>query len=145
TGQGDVTVTMELNGRDYEIGAKGLFAGDQTVYFQIVNIKELVTKLATDLGGVDQVPADVQKGLEELQNRWVKVPLTDLTEDEETVVCMIETTMRIARDDRYAEEAKRLYMKHKFIAVGDSVGEKDGNLGYKVNLDDKAYKDYVKA
>lgn len=144
SGEGEVNLTVELNGRDYSAGAKAMFTEDQTIYFQINDIKDLFSKVASDLGG-QQLPTDVQQKLEKLQNRWVKVPLSEISEETEATTCFIDTTKRLAKDPKYAAELKQLYHDHKFLKVGDSVGSKDGNLGYKVELDQKALREYAKA
>ncbi len=145
TGETDVNLTIEFNGRDYTVGAKGKITDGLTLYFQIVNVKELVTKLADDFGeGQIEITDDMNRQFDAIQNKWVKVTTEDMGEQAESFKCYLDTTKRIATEEQYVEEAKQLYEKNKFFVVGDKVQSKDGNLGYKVELNTDALKTYIR-
>lgn len=146
TGETDAKLLLELNGRDYSVGAKARLADDKTIYFQLVDIKNLVTKLADDFsGGAIELPADSIKQLESIQNKWVKVTAEDMGEEAETINCLIDTAKRVSKDSKYGDEAKRFYMENKFLEIGDEVAAANGNLGYKVTINQAKFKQYSKA
>lgn len=147
TGEGELSVTIELNGRDYTVGAMGRFTDDKTIYFQLNDVKELVTKVAADFGGAEMITPEVERALEAVQNRWVKVTLQDMLSDSEveTAVCIIDTTKRLANDSEHADQIKQTYKDNQFLVVGESMGSQDGNLGYKVEIDQEIFKNYMKA
>lgn len=147
TGDAVLAVTVELNGRDYTVGAKGRFTEDKVLYFQLNDVKDLVVKAASDLGGAEQITPEVEQMLETVQNRWVKVTLEDMLSNTEveTVSCVIDTTKRLAKDSERANEFKKIYKENQFLVVGESMGSKNGNLGYKIELDQDALKKYLEA
>ncbi len=145
-GDMNASMTIELNGRDYTVGGKARIVEDRSVYFQIVDLKDLVAKVASDFAGAEfEIPADVMTELEAIQNKWVKVTTEDMGGDAETYTCVLDAYERISSNKELMDENAELYEQHAFVTVKEQVESRNGNLGYNVEFDTDKLSEYMRA
>lgn len=139
TGDMAASLTLELNGRDYSLGGKARVLDDASVYFQINEYSELLDQVVKDFAGDEQViPSDVMTELGSVENKWVKVTPADIGERGDSYQCAIDSLKRVYETDEFDEQLVAAYDSNRFITIKDSVTSKDGNLGYRVELNQDA-------
>lgn len=141
-GSMDATAVAEINGREYTVGGKARLTDDKNVYFQLQDVEETITSLREDFGAAS-MPEQSLAQLEALDDTWVKVTPDDMGENGESFACAVDAVKKLVADDEYDDTIEQLYRDNQFMVVDESVQSKDGNLGYRVTLEEDVYKTYV--
>lgn len=138
--------TLTLDKRKYSLGG-GLFIDAKgTVYFKVSGVRMAVTDFR------NQVPlasrAIFDKLVEKVDDQWISIRQSDAKEFSESYAkmqkCFVESGQRLRDDKSIMTEITDVYKKHPFITVEESLGSKDGSLGYRLSSNDAQGKEFTK-
>jgi hypothetical protein len=146
-GAGDLNATMsfDVDGTTYDLGASALVDSKSDLYFKVKNIDKLIKTYR------DQIPASSQatfdKIVSKVNDKWIKVSADELKSYSEDAskaqTCMTDTYKKFQDDKKANAEIGDIYKKHQFIKIDKKLGSKDGSLGYNLSSDDTAAKAFV--
>ena len=131
-------------------------------YFKLKELRELYDAIA------DQVVSSVVSGesltkdqtaaikdyldesflplIEKIDNKWVKVAVDDFKKIDsklgENYECSQKVYETLSKDKAKTAEIRDVYLAHQFIKVTQELGEKDGNVGYRIEHDDAKWKQF---
>lgn len=139
SGMMDASIDFEYKGKAMPMGAKGFVSlTDSTVYFQINNVKEALKTVVDAENAAAKLPSGLLDGIGTLQDQWVKVTVDDLKKNNQAAgnnfECAVNVFKKHGNDSN--QQVLDLYKKNPFISVKESLGVKDGRLGYKLAWDD---------
>lgn len=116
------------------------------LYFKLQNAKDLADTYVQLMGGATtpELTALVAK----IDDKWIKVTAEDLNMGKADELanknqCFTAVGEKFKTDRALRGEVTSLYEKQRFITVKESLGEKDGNLGYKLNFEQAKAKSFV--
>ena len=117
------------------------------MYFKLANAKDIAAIFTQMLGGGQSNP-QFDSLVDKINNRWIKVTPKDLDAekgDEATnkAQCFSDTVKKLRTDKSLNGELTDLYKKQRFVTIKESLGMKDGNLGYKLDIDRNKAKEFV--
>jgi len=161
---GDTKVTLNVNGV-YDTGAQNL-AADGTIIFQG---KELQIKGSAlidrnsdlyvrfmDLDAVfgsllPDLPNEAQIGIDriiaKINGQWVKVEPTEVAAynpmASRTQTCWANMVQQTENHASFIEEITASYKKNRFVTVSEQLGQKEGNLGYVLSVDQSKFNGFI--
>ena len=144
----DAKLTMTMDEVDYAIDANAVIDKEGDLYFKVEKLNELVKQYTAVIA--DSSPEYAAR-FEELAARidgtWIRVSSNDLkaySEDFATAKTCVNEAVAKFKDDTVAiDEIATLYKNNQFIVVDESLGSKDGSLGYKIEADSAATKAFA--
>ena len=109
------------------------------LYFKLQNAKDLADTYVQLMGGGTSTP-ELTALVTKINDKWIKVTAEDLNmgnadERANQNQCFTAVGEKFKTDGALRGEVTDLYEKQRFITVKESLGEKDGNLGYKLNFE----------
>lgn len=132
-------VNVSVDG-DVQLTEKG------DIYFKLKNAKDLADTYVQMMGGntTPELTALVAK----IDDKWIKVSAEDLNmgnadERANQNQCFTAVGEKFKTDRDLRGEVTNLYEKQRFITVKESLGEKEGSLGYKLNFDRAKAKEFA--
>lgn len=141
--EGKVKLIQGVDDKSIEIRAEIRLVESGSLYFRIDDLDKAMKDAEEILGTA--VPAEYTDIINKIQNKWVEVSADNLkdisAETSKTYQCIVDA-MKKYKDDQSMLD---VYRKHPFVNIKDSLGVKDGNTGYKVELDKGIYKEFSKA
>lgn len=139
SGKLDATINLEYKGTPVAFGAKAVLSmNDNTLYFQVNDVTKALEAVAKAADATDELSDDYLDALKPLQNQWVKVTVDDVKKQSQSAGKDMECVVNVLKkqtNENSAEVAK-LYKENPFIVVKDSLGVKDGRLGYTLSFDE---------
>lgn len=113
------------------------------MYFKIKNAKDLSKSFFTMSGMASNEAIDAF--VAKIDNKWVKVTSKDLDNqtDSDATSCMSDAVAKLRTDAAVRREVTDAYAKQRFVVVKESLGEKNGSLGYKLDFDETKAKAFV--
>lgn len=122
------------------------FSEKGDVYFKIKNAKDLSETFVQMMGGSSTPEIDAL--IAKVDNKWIKASAEDFSADEDSDAakrsqCFEDVIGKFKTDRGLRDEMTGLYTKHRFITVKQSLGEKDGSLGYKLDADQAKAKEFA--
>ena len=113
------------------------------MYFKVKNAKDLSKSFFTMSGMASNEAIDAF--IAKIDNKWVKLTTKDLDSQTESTAtsCMTDAVAKVQDDAAMRREVTDAYAKQRFIAVKESLGEKNGSLGYKLDVDEAKTKAFV--
>lgn len=146
-----------------------VYSNDKTLYFKLNDVLPTYQKLRDALIDVqvesyrqwgysstsDEI-ASIRKTMDdmylpivrEFDGRWVKVTAEEIggaTDSFGATDCVTEALMKVNDDDAKMKEIIDVYQNHAFINVKETLGTRDGQMGYLLDLDEAKAKDFGKA
>lgn len=116
------------------------------LYFKLQNAKDLADTYVQLMGGTTtpELTALVAK----IDDKWIKATAEDLNMGNPDELanknqCFTAVGEKFKTDRALRGEVTTLYEKQRFITVKESLGEKDGNLGYKLDFDRAKAKEFA--
>lgn len=125
---------------DAQVSEKG------DLYFRIKNAKDLSDTFIQMMGGASTPEVDAL--IAKVDNKWIKATAEDLgmnkdDEADKQSQCFSDVIGKFRTDRVLQDEVTGLYAKQRFITVKQSLGEKDGSLGYKLDVDRAKAKEFA--
>ena len=112
-------------------------------YVKIKNAKDLAKSFfqMSGLTSNEAIDAFVAK----IDNKWLKLTAKDLDTQTDTTAtsCTSDTLAKLRTDTALQKEVTDAYNKQRFIVVKERLGEKDGSLGYKLDVDEAKSKAFA--
>lgn len=148
-GMFSITAKLDYNGKNLSVGGKGVLstADNGTMYFQLNGLKEMMQAYVKEQGAEGREPAGFYDRISKMQDEWVKVTLDDIKKANvdagTTYQCVVDTVKKHKGDSD--KQWLDMYKAHPFVTVKESLGTKDGLMGYKLALDEGKAKDFGKA
>lgn len=147
-GMMDASINLEAKGKAVSVNGKAIVAlADGAVYFQVNNLKESLQTIANTTGESTQVPATYLDALDKIQGQWVKATIADVKKNNEALgseyECAVNAIKKHSNDSN--KEYVDIYKQHPFVIIKESLGVKDGRLGYKIAFDTTKVKDFTKS
>lgn len=132
--------TLTVGTKEYKLDGSALIDKAGDLYFKVENLDSIATEYKNLLQGSDPaVLARVDTLVKKIDGTWIKISSDDLksfSDSYATAKTCINDTVTKFKDDKAAiKEVSTLYKKHQFIAVDESLGTKDGSLGYMIKAD----------
>lgn len=114
------------------------------LYVKIKNAKDLTKSLLSSSGMASSNQA-LDTFVAKIDNKWIKLTAKDLDgqTDTTTTSCISDTLNKLQNDTATRREVTDLYAKQRFIVVKQSLGEKNGSLGYQLDVDNTKAKAFV--
>lgn len=156
----------ELADKDLKINADAISTKDGDVYFKVSNLEAAVnsyidTMIESQVKvyqniGYTLTPADIAKMrmeaksqfasiLSKVDDQWIKVSADELKdENDESSACVAAAVEKITTDRAVAKEVLDVYENNRFIVVKESLGTKDGSMGYLLSLNEDTAKGFGK-
>lgn len=170
---GAVKATVKFSSKSEEtkmldgatIDADIVFQKSGTVYFRLANLKENFDKTAdalveeqikqyeaSGMSMTDEEKAQAEqmiKGMyqpfvEKLDNQWIKVEADKKTDSSDERKCFSDAYAKFSSDE-LANEVGDVYKQHRFVTVKDQLEDRDGSMGYELELDELEAKEFGKA
>jgi len=125
---------VDLNGRPYKLGGQAVTTKNGDLYFKLNDTKGTYAKFLKDIGTGDiTLSPRANELMAEIENTWVKADMNSQDDSTGKLGC-------IAKEFNDSNEDIVLFMKETyadspFLVVDEKLTPKDGNLGYRVKLD----------
>lgn len=171
TARGDKTsqalsadVKYTFNSTDGPIGklsleaqGKAIVAKDGTIYFKVNDLDKLADSYFETLVNsysTDEYPGYDKKQLRDMlkkiyqpvidkfNNQWIKVPASSIGQFNESMSCYQKNIVELQGDLKKTAELALIYQKNKFIVIEEKLAKKDGNVGYRVRIDNAKAKEF---
>ena len=144
----DATVNMELQGKALSLGGKTVIAlADNALYFKINNVTDAINAIMESQDAAGEMPAAYLDMIAAIEDQWVKVTVDDIKKNSDTAGSELECTINVMKKQN-ADSNKAvatLYKNNPFIVVKESLGVKNNQLGYKLNIDEAKAKAFGKS
>ncbi|MDR0591290.1 MAG: hypothetical protein LBG75_01895 [Candidatus Nomurabacteria bacterium] len=149
-------LTVDIANHDKPLNLEGgaIMTEGGDIYLRVSGVKKVIDsylenmKTEADVSTYEAIYASVKSIVEMVDGQWWKISAAELSEQNkdygEAQKCVTGVAKKLESDDSMRGELADLYGKNRFIVIKESLGEKDGNLGYKVDGDGKAAKKFVK-
>jgi hypothetical protein len=117
------------------------------MYFKLANAKDIAAIFTQMMGGGEANP-EFNALVDKINNKWIKVTPKDLDAekgDEATnqAQCFSDAVKKLRTDKSLNGELTDLYKKQRFVTIKESLGTKNGNLGYKLDIDRNKAKEFI--
>lgn len=137
---------FDVEGKKYTLDGNGVIDEKSDLYVKVRNIDGLVNNYRR------AIPADSQKLfdqiIDKIDDKWIKVSSEDVKSYSANAAniqkCTAELANKIQNDKNLEAELINAYKKHPFITIDESLGVKDGSLGYTLSSDQNVTKDFTK-
>lgn len=140
----NVNLIMKINEKDLSLSGSGMYDKDANLYFKINNVR---TVLESFFGG-GTIPKSYDDLIAKVDGNWIKISADDTKqfspEYAKTQTCIGSTSKQFENDQEATKQIIELYSANKFIVIKDSLGNKDGSLGYLIEGDKVKLKGFVK-
>jgi hypothetical protein len=138
--------TITMGAANVVVDGDVQFSEKGDVYFKIKNAKDLSATFVQMMGGSSTPEIDAL--IAKVDNKWIKASAEDFGMDEDGDAakqsqCFEDVIGKFRTDRGLRDEVTGLYAKQRFITVKQSLGEKDGNLGYKLDADQAKAKQFA--
>jgi len=149
TGKFDATLKITTNGKTYSGNGGVIYDNQGNLYFKIGGLAAMATELKNSVGVSPTAPAAValDKLVAKIDNQWIKVSSDDLKAYSEgfadTNKCLNDTMKKYKNDKTAIKEFVDLYDKNEFVIAEKELGQKDGNLGYQIKVDNSKVKTFI--
>ena len=158
----DMSAELELNLTDYKepLTLKGgsILTDNGDIYIRLDGLKNTLDAYIESLeedAGVSEyasIYGELYKSLgdliEKVDGQWWRISAKELSENNEEYSkvqeCVTKVAKQLESDSTMRKELADLYGEYKFITIEDKLGEKDGNLGYKIEGDTGQAEKFVK-
>lgn len=144
----DATVNMELQGKALSLGGKTVIAlADNALYFKINNVTDAINAIMESQDAAGEIPTAYLDIIAAIEDQWVKVTVDDIKKNSDTAGSELECTINVMKKQN-ADSNKAvatLYKNNPFIVVKESLGVKNNQLGYKLNIDETKAKEFGKS
>ena len=129
----DVTAKINADSKEYTIKGNGVYDKDGNIYFKLDGIKDALAKTSSS-----SLPVEIDALIDKYENKWIKVTAQDLRDSspqaEKTQKCYKEINQKLSQDS-FKKDVESTYRKHQFVVVKDELGLRDGNVGYRIDVD----------
>ncbi len=136
-------VVMTVDDKSIELKGEARFVESGSMFFRIDDL-EKAAKDAEEILGTS-VSAEYTDILKKIQNKWVEISADNLkkisAESSKTYQCVVDV-MKKYKDD---QSMLNIYKQHPFLSIKDSLGVRDGNTGYKVELNKDVFREFSTA
>lgn len=165
--ENDASLKIELDGKNKlnaaEMNAKAtiVYADKEIVldgsammvesdlYLRFNNVDRLVENFLPAEQEASELRAAIDTFVSKVNGQWVKVTSDDMAlfsqEASDRQRCVTDVYKQIESNDAIMSEVADLYKQHKFIVVAESLGTKDGSMGYRLELDEAKLKNFTQA
>lgn len=144
--EGKAKLTLTVDDKNVELKSEVRFVESGALYFRIDDLDKAIEDAATATGGsMSMLPEGYMEIIKKMQNKWVEISADNLkkisVETSKSYQCVVDV-MKKYKDDQSMLD---IYKQHPFLNVKDNLGVKDGNQGYKVELNKDKFKEFSKA
>jgi hypothetical protein len=165
--ENDASLKIELGGKNKqnaaEIDAKAtiVYAGNEIVidgsamvvdadlYVRFNNADQLVQDFLPAEQGTNELRDMIDTFVSKVNGQWVKITSDDMAqfsqEASDQQRCLTDMYKKIESNDAIMSEVADAYKQHKFILVAESLGTKDGSMGYRLELNEDELKNFNEA
>lgn len=137
-GSSDQQATVDFQSDDFKLKGEAAvrFDSDQALFvkFNVPTIHEYVPLLVTNTAS----QTALNDFIDTIQDKWIKIDLSEFettAQYTEAQTCTKKVVADISKDAAVRKELTDLYTKNRFIVAEESLGTKDGSLGYVFAVD----------
>lgn len=140
---GNAKATVTMGAASVAVNGSLLVSQDNTAYFKVANAKDLADTFMQMMGGTST--AEIDALIAKIDNKWIKVNANSMQDEDskQQSQCFADLSKKVEADKSYSREVLDIYQKQRFMTVKESLGEKDGNLGYKLAVDQQKAKAFI--
>lgn len=149
TGKLEAAAKIKSDGKTVNLSGNLVYDEKSNTYFKMSGLTAIMDEYIQS--SKEQIPADVMNIVKKIDNKWYVISTDDLKElspeAEETRKCINNVLHETDKNDKLLKEVGEVYAKNQFIIVKESLGTKDGNVGYAITADTtkgKAFGDALK-
>lgn len=155
-----MAIKDKTSGSTIELEGDGIYAQNGDVYFRVKKAKQALDTFSAMI--VDQMAKSYQEqgqelpkeAIEQMQayvtqliqpivakidNQWVKVSVEDMkkvdAKSSEEYKCTQDTTKKLYTDKQTIDQIVAMYYRNKFLIIKEQLGNKNGSLGYVIDID----------
>ena len=145
----NATVALSYGGKDIELKGDVLLTDSGDAYFRIENTKKLLETYFNNSDEGVRLSKKADELLSKLENKWVKTSLVEQSDavDEKSAKvaqCVLDTYKKYKDDTTIQKEWTNAYKQQQFVVVKETVGRKDGAVGYRIEIDQAKAKEFAK-
>jgi hypothetical protein len=148
-GELSAKLTGSFLGQDIEVEGDALMADNGDLYVKFQHTDRLLDYMKPVGDEGTKLRELTEQLVAKIEDQWIRISVEDLKEFSpsyaETQQCFKEAFKRIESDATIMSEAADVYGQHRFVNVAESLGERDGSLGYRLELDEAKLKDFTMA
>jgi len=153
-GTGSLDASLMFSSKDAEktteirIDGAGVMDDKGDLYLKVKNIDDVINQQI----GTDETSPERKQVLDtfttKVNDKWIKLSSDGLRQFSESMAksqkCLQDNVKKLQEDNKIASELTALYEKHRFITVKEKLGSKDGSLGYLLESNNAAAKEFAK-
>lgn len=150
TSAADAKLAVEAGGNKYEFSGSALYDSEANVYFKINDVQKTLDSFL-DAENVDssEVPPSVNKIVEKVDGKWIRISADDLKEYSEDTSkqqeCIADVYKKYESNKELQQQLGDAYRNNQFITIKEHLGSRDGALGYVIGGDEEKAQSFVKA
>lgn len=164
-GQGTASITIEskdkkVSPQPINISAEFVSDGKNIVYIKLKNVKHAVDAYIESLFNGETLaslsPAEKQQMkaaykqqyeaiAAKIDDQWIKIDIDQNDASNATGKCYNSVMTSLAEDRTVQSEVMKVYGKNRFVTIKKQLGNKDGNIGFELDIDRTKAKDFGKA
>ncbi|MDR1300344.1 MAG: hypothetical protein LBK50_01405 [Candidatus Nomurabacteria bacterium] len=147
----DVNIVSDTSSLNVDLGLTGevIVAESGDMYLKINGLREMVSSA---FGSVNMATlgADFDQIISEIDDQWLLITSDDINSLASTGGIQLpeqcsDLADRYGNDKTVRDELIKVYKAHRFVTVGDKVGDESGSVGYKVSFDREIAKEFADA
>jgi hypothetical protein len=153
-GTGSVDASLKFSSKDptttteISIDGAGVLDDKGDLYLKVKNFDDVINQQI----GTDETSPERKKVLDDftakINDKWIKLSSDGLRQFSEGMAksqkCLQDSVKKIQEDNKLSSELVSLYEKHRFVTVKEKLGSKDGSLGYLLESNNAAAKEFAK-
>jgi hypothetical protein len=134
-------ITMSLGNIDYTLTGSVLFDKNNDLYIKIANLDAIIAPLRLTMP--EEARATFDGLVAKVDNTWIKISADELATYNQGLsrsqTCLNNAVQQTENHVALQKEIKNIYTNNAFVTAAESLGSKDGSMGYSLTIDqDKA-------
>ena len=127
------------------LGASVMFDSQANLYFKVNQVKQLLDEY---MGFSNTSSDQLEQLVNKIDNKWIRVASEDYSEVSEqasqTQECLADVFKKFEKDQQAQSQITEAYRNNQFIVIKEQLGNKDGNLGYRIGGDSQKAEAFAK-
>ncbi len=146
---GDYRIKFTNGEKSYAFSAGSIVKNSGDVYLKVADADSIVNELKStlDLSDDSDLVVAIDKFVKKVDGTWIKITNSELKEYSDEVSksqqCLTDAVKKYENDKTAISEIETLYSKNQFVVIDKELGQKDGNFGYSVKVDEKLVKSFA--
>lgn len=153
-GTGSLDASLKFSSKDaattteISIDGAGVLDDKGDLYLKVKNFDDVINQQI----GTSETSPERKKVLDDftakVNDKWIKLSSDGLRQFSEGMAksqkCLQDSIKKVQEDNKLSDELVSLYEKHRFVTVKEKLGSKDGSLGYLLESNNAAAKEFAK-